>query len=150
MSRNELKLNYRQKDFWKLDRSQHSPGTYKTSPQNIISLGSGRRGHMIPLTGPCGCISEPMPQAPQSLLMSICQIFQRPPSPPSFQIPACSLYIDRAPPPPKQFLAVLLSPLFSLALSSLDSVVMSSVQSAFFSPALGYSRCLWISFLSYL
>lgn len=55
------------------------------------------------------------------------------PSPPSFQIPACSLYIDRAPPPPKQFLAVLLSLLFSLALSSLDSVVMSSVQSAFFS-----------------
>lgn len=57
------------------------------------------------------------------------------PSPPSFQIPACSLYIDRdrVPPPPSNFLLCYYLHSSLLPSPSLDSVVMSSVQSAFFS-----------------
>lgn len=68
------------------------------------------------------------------------------PSPPSFQIPACSLSIDRVPPPSNLLLSYYLHSSL-LPSPSLDSVVMSSVQSAvFFFSALGYSRCLWIFF----
>lgn len=122
-----------QKDFWRLDKSQHSSGTCEMgspSPKGVISFASG--------DGPVPVVtfqSAHWPPVPSVSAHTCCHISKAgPPQPrlPIFRIPIWSLHNDTDPPasdrPPAPWFSVL-SVLLLLPMHSLPSFCLLWISS---------------------